>query len=128
MKTKCKCGKVLLLKEYNDHYSACGIKKQEVQAAVQQTVISENQVKKTVNRSTFNCPFCDQKNLDREDLVEHVGKRHKRLPGVCPICVVQPYGDPNYVSQDLAGHLKMRHKMELNELIDQNEEDEDAIL
>lgn len=37
------------------------------------------------------------------------------------------YGDPNYVSQDLAGHLKLRHKYDLDTYT-QYDMDDDAIL
>jgi len=36
--------------------------------------------------------------MDRKTIVQHVNKLHRSRPGVCPICVVQIYGDPNYVS------------------------------
>jgi hypothetical protein len=68
-----------------------------------------NDTYRTVNRSTFKCPFCDLKNFERKGLIEHITKHHKGMPGVCPICSSQPYGDPNYVSQNLSGHMKMRH-------------------
>jgi len=62
-----------------------------------------------VNRSTFKCPFCTEANLERKGLLEHVNKKHRGKPGVCPICVVQAYGDPNYVSANLGSHLNARH-------------------
>jgi hypothetical protein len=64
-----------------------------------------------VNRSTFKCPLCNVSNLSREGLVKHVQQYHPQGYGVCPICAVQPWGDPNYVT-DLNGHLKKRHKFD----------------
>ena len=46
---------------------------------------------------------------------------------MCPICVTYPHGDPNYVSNDLSGHLKLRHAYDMGEVIE-NEQDEDAML
>lgn len=46
---------------------------------------------------------------------------------MCPICITYPYGDPNYVCRDLAGHLNLRHKFDMGEVIE-NEIDEDAQL
>lgn len=46
---------------------------------------------------------------------------------MCPICVTYPHGDPNYVSQDLSGHLKLRHQYEMGEVIE-NEESEEVML
>ena len=65
--------------------------------------------------------------MERKGLVEHVGKKHKRMPAVCPICVAQPYGDPNYVSHDLSGHLKMRHNFDID-TVTNYDLDDDAIL
>ena len=56
-----------------------------------------------------------------------MNKKHRGKPGVCPICVVQEYGDPNYVSQNLSAHLNNRHKYDLGEYTDYNMDD-DAIL
>ena len=53
---------------------------------------------RVVNRVTFTCPFCKEANMERKGLLEHVERKHKGKPGVCPICVAQPHGDPNYVS------------------------------
>jgi hypothetical protein len=41
--------------------------------------------------------------------------------------VVQQYGDPNYVSKDLSGHLKLRHQYDLDTYTEYENEDE-AIL
>lgn len=64
-----------------------------------------------VNRSTFNCPLCSEKNLDRDSLLKHVSKFHKKDMAVCPICLVQPWADPNYKTH-LHGHLQKRHKFD----------------
>jgi transcription elongation factor Elf1 len=69
-----------------------------LQQAITKVAVKPEEVKKTVNRSTFACPLCSEKNLERKGLLEHVRKKHKGKPAVCPICVVQAYGDPNYVS------------------------------
>ena len=60
-------------------------------------------------------------------MVEHVNRRHKGKSGVCPICVVQIYGDPNYVSSNLSGHMQTRHQFDLDTVTNYEEED-DAIL
>ena len=80
-----------------------------------------------MNRSTFTCPVCKEANLDRKDLLKHVAKKHHGSSGVCPICLVQQYGDPNYVSKDLSGHLKLRHQYDLDTYTEYENED-DAIL
>jgi len=49
-------------------------------------------------------------------LVNHVTKYHKRHSGNCPICTSKPGGDPNYISQDLSAHMKLRHNAETDDL------------
>lgn len=63
---------------------------------------NNNFIYRVVNRQTFKCPLCSVSNLERKGLLEHVNKKHRGKPAVCPVCVVQEYGDPNYVSQNLA--------------------------
>lgn len=65
--------------------------------------------------------------MERKGLLEHVNKMHKGRPGVCPICVVQAYGDPNYVSPNLSSHMKARHQYDLDTYTDYDMDD-DAIL
>ena len=38
-----------------------------------------------------------------------------------------PHGDPNYVSNNLGGHLELRHAYDMGEVIE-NEQDEDVML
>lgn len=80
-----------------------------------------NQRDSGVNRSTFECPVCKQKNFERASLLSHVRKSHPKATAVCPICVVQSYGDPNYTTH-LAGHLEKRHKFDLDTVIVKNKE------
>ena len=52
-----------------------------------------------------------------------MNQHHPRQAGVCPICITYPHGDPNYVSRDLSGHLELRHKYDMGEVIE-NDTDE----
>ena len=76
--------------------------------------VKPEDVQETVNRSTFACPFCQEQNMERKSLLEHMRKKHKGKSGVCPICRVQAYGDPNYVSQNLSSHLELRHQFDID--------------
>jgi hypothetical protein len=80
----------------------------------------------THNRSTFKCPLCSTSNFDRQGLLDHVQKFHKNAQAVCPICVAQPWGDPNYVT-GLYGHLLKRHKFDYDTTVDYNEEEDEVL-
>ncbi|CDW87571.1 ring finger protein 114 [Stylonychia lemnae] len=123
----CKCGKSVKLWKLNSHQEECKSYKGEVEQAIKSTLIDPSQVKQTVNRQTFNCPLCSEKNLERKGLLAHMKKYHRNKSGICPICVVQAYGDPNYVSQNLSKHIEMRHQYDLDTYTDFNMDDE-AIL
>ncbi len=120
----CKCGEQIKLNEWNDHISKCQQYIALISTNIKQSVIKD--AKQTVNRSTFNCSCCKEKNFDREGLLKHVGNNHKNAEAVCPICLCQPWGDPNYVTH-LHGHLQKRHKFDYDTTVEYNE-DEDEVL
>ena len=112
------------LSDWNEHISDCQAYQDEIAKDIKSTVVKE--AKKTVNRSTFNCSVCDKKNLDRETLLKHVERSHRKAQAVCPICVCQPWGDANYITH-LFGHLEKRHKFEYETTVDYNEEEEEVL-
>lgn len=57
-------------------------------------------------------------------LIEHTKNEHGHCKGVCPICCQEEFGDPNYVSPDLLGHMHLRHRCNYEELIDRNLDEE----
>jgi len=63
---------------------------------------------------TFTCPYCNQKNLTEDGLVDHVNSDHAKdkKQVVCPICVSRPGGDPNYYSKHFPSHLNLNHKVD----------------
>ena len=83
-----------------------------------------------LNRSTFTCPLCGERNLSQSGLLEHCDREHAgrgAVAAVCPICLVMPWGDPNYVSRDFLSHLTMRHRCNYEEICD-FEADEETML
>mmetsp|Transcript_2912 Transcript_2912/g.4501 ORF Transcript_2912/g.4501 Transcript_2912/m.4501 type:complete len:85 (+) Transcript_2912:335-589(+) len=83
-------------------------------------VVPADKVIDVKNTSTFTCPFCPTKNLERQGLITHVRDFHGPKSGVCPICCSEEYGDPSYVSRNLLAHMEMRHQCNYDELIDRN--------
>eukprot|EP00357_Protocruzia_adherens_P034563 CAMPEP_0115038236 /NCGR_PEP_ID=MMETSP0216-20121206/43291_1 /TAXON_ID=223996 /ORGANISM="Protocruzia adherens, Strain Boccale" /LENGTH=143 /DNA_ID=CAMNT_0002418603 /DNA_START=265 /DNA_END=696 /DNA_ORIENTATION=+ len=121
----CDCGKNFKLGKYNAHSAKCDSVAANTKEAAEKLKIDDP--KPSINRSTFTCPSCQTKNLDRAGLIEHFGQKHRGGSGVCPICTSQPWGDQNYVSNDLLGHMKMRHKFDYDTYTDYDLDD-DAIL
>ena len=118
----CNCGKTLSLSEYNNHYERCSSVKSSIEESIKNNLVKET--KKAVNRVTFDCSLCSMKHFDRKGLIKHVEMKHRNQRGVCPICICQPWGDPNYITY-LHGHLLKRHMFDYDTTVDYaNEEDE----
>ena len=124
---KCVCGKTITLDKYNKHQDQCKTIKNKIDESLKKKVINIKNDKIAVNRETFNCTICSEKNLDRKGLLKHINTKHlKNDYGVCPICLCQPWGDPNYKTH-LRGHINLRHQFDYDTTVDYNNS-EDAIL
>lgn len=120
----CKCGQQIPLMNYNTHSINCAVINAEIQESIKNNLVKD--AKQIINRDTFNCTVCNQKNFDRKGILNHVRTYHPSTYGVCPICVVQPWGDPNYKTH-LKSHMELRHNFDYDTTVDYNE-DEDAVL
>lgn len=121
----CSCGRSFSFKDIDDHTDNCPTAQTIFQSTVRQAVIQPNH--ETANRSTFTCPFCSIKNFVRETLISHIESTHDEGSGVCPICVAMPWGDPNIECSNLLGHLKHRHKYDVDTYTDFGMEDDDIL-
>lgn len=68
---------------------------------------------------SFTCPYCTRMGFSDASLLEHVSTDHTD-PGqevVCPVCAASPGGEPNLVTEDLAGHLTLGHRTGPRDLI-----------
>lgn len=52
-------------------------------------------------------------------LQEHVNTDHpdSTTEVICPICATQPDSEPNFVTEDFAGHLSLEHRPTSRDLI-----------
>uniref|UniRef100_A0A0G4HAW4 RING-type domain-containing protein n=1 Tax=Chromera velia CCMP2878 TaxID=1169474 RepID=A0A0G4HAW4_9ALVE len=80
-------------------------------------------------RGGYRCPYCRQGGFDCRGLLSHCETAH---PGrddaaVCPICVSREDGDPSRVSRHWVSHMRLRHRFEPEDYVE-DEDEEDAIL
>lgn len=122
----CECGEKMFIKFYNKHIEKCSKFKTNIQDTISKNASNIRKDKIGVNRNTFTCPCCKSQNLSREGLINHVKNYHPHDQGVCPICLCQPWGDPNYITH-LYGHLIKRHKFDYDTTVDYNESEDDVL-
>ncbi|CAD0204802.1 unnamed protein product [Chrysodeixis includens] len=67
----------------------------------------------------YTCPFCNRMGFTDIALMEHVTAEHAdtTLAVVCPVCASMPGGEPNFVTDDFAGHLTLEHRTGPRDLI-----------
>ncbi|CAK1545702.1 unnamed protein product [Leptosia nina] len=67
----------------------------------------------------YTCPFCNRMGFTDTGLMEHVTADHAdtTLAVVCPVCASMPGGEPNFVTDDFAGHLTLEHRSGPRDLI-----------
>lgn len=121
----CLCGQSVTFQDFDLHFDSCEAAQSNFNTAVREAVVQPTE--EVVNRSTFKCPNCDLKNFVRETLITHIEENHGKAPGVCPICVAMPWGDPNIQTENLLGHLKHRHKYDVDTYTDFAMDDEEIL-
>lgn len=68
---------------------------------------------------SLTCPYCTRMGFTETTLQEHVTADHPdtSFEVVCPICASISGGDPNHLTDDLAGHLTVEHRSGSRDLI-----------
>ncbi|XP_044741393.1 E3 ubiquitin-protein ligase KCMF1-like isoform X2 [Chrysoperla carnea] len=61
---------------------------------------------------SYTCPYCSRMGFTDTTLQEHVCAEHPdtSFEVVCPVCAAMIGGDPNMITDDLAGHLAVEHR------------------
>ncbi|XP_028414909.1 E3 ubiquitin-protein ligase RNF114-like [Dendronephthya gigantea] len=120
-----KCKKKVILSEFRRHERVCGT---ATSFAGPSTSLGLGD-RTGANIYTFPCPYCPNKNLDREDLLRHVLGLHKddQPNVVCPICKVMPWGNPEQQSGNFFDHIKLRHRFDYDRFVDLNQDEDTAL-
>eukprot|EP01090_Pellita_catalonica_P016582 TRINITY_DN4782_c0_g1_i1.p1 TRINITY_DN4782_c0_g1~~TRINITY_DN4782_c0_g1_i1.p1 ORF type:complete len:311 (-),score=46.02 TRINITY_DN4782_c0_g1_i1:143-1075(-) len=63
---------------------------------------------------TYECPLCNKGGFKEMELLPHLNTVHIKdkttlKSQVCPVCAAKPGGNPNYKSNDIFGHMSIRH-------------------
>ncbi|XP_020635153.1 E3 ubiquitin-protein ligase RNF114 [Pogona vitticeps] len=124
------CNKKMNLSKLRGHAAACTKYQNYIMEGVRAVTKDPSQDARSVpNRFTFPCPYCSERNLDQEGLVEHCRKYHsmdaKRV--VCPICAAMPWGDPNYRSANFMEHIQRRHQFSYDTYVDYDADEDDTV-
>ncbi|GBG27869.1 E3 ubiquitin-protein ligase RNF114 [Hondaea fermentalgiana] len=128
------CNEEVQASALRKHKAGCAAEMKAAQDSVEQARARvKPDASRNPNRSTFKCPFpdCPADHMDGKDLCAHFDTVHPgaSCAAICPVCVTMPWGDPNYISRDVVGHIRLRHKFTYDEYVDYQEAgDEDAIL
>ena len=119
---KCVCGKELSATAYKYHIEKCQkYKSTQIKAFV---VPQKNEA--GPNRDTFDCSVCQMRNFDRKGLIKHFEDFHMDSYAVCPICICQPWGDPDYKTY-VYSHLTKRHMFDYDTTVDYNADEEEVL-
>ncbi|KAJ8683028.1 hypothetical protein QAD02_018820 [Eretmocerus hayati] len=68
---------------------------------------------------SLTCPYCTRMGFTETTLQEHVAADHPdtSFEVICPVCAYLPGGEPNLVTDDIAGHLTLEHRSGPRDLI-----------
>ncbi|XP_067651315.1 E3 ubiquitin-protein ligase RNF166-like [Haliotis asinina] len=123
------CGQQMAVYNLRDHMEKCTSADHSIPQfrPVRQT--SQPVPSNIPNRSTFQCPYCEEKNLESLALVKHCNEQHRHCPQqvVCPVCASMPWGDKSRVSANFLQHLNLRHKFEYDTYVDYEHDDESML-
>ena len=121
---RCECGSIVPLTRWEARGQTCRDRLRARQAQA-------DGHRRGSHQPLFTCPLCLKGQLDQDELRTHILTDHAQTSprrGACPICCVQLWADPGFVSPDLVAHMRKRHGFDPTSYLPQGDWDEEQMM
>ncbi|CAO2624078.1 E3 ubiquitin-protein ligase RNF138 [Lemmus lemmus] len=114
------CSERIELYRMRQHYKTCekyqdefGTSSKNAEAYQEEENVSSS------DQPTFDCPLCEEVNMNRQCLLDHCNTHHRAhiVPVICPICLSLPWGNPTQLTRNFVSHLNQRHQFDYGDFM-----------